>query len=678
LDDIVFIIRKFKPDVIITRFSKTRGGHGHHLASAILAEEAFFAAADPEQFPRQLKYFKPWQTKRIVWDSWAPSERAVTLEIGKYNQVLGKSYQQIAAESRSMHKSQGFGASIAHGKRQVAFEHIAGDSAIIDIFDDIDISWSRIPKSARIKSKVTDLIKKFNPLKPDDSIPQLVKLYKDLNNLEPLYWKQQKQEEVKELIRMCAGIWLEAIVWEKGIDKFQPVDIRTLAVNRSPIPAEYHSLGFNILESDTILQNSLTQNEPVSIKKEIIIPEQANYFQPYWLRHTNDGTRYAITDRTLIGQPENSPSISASFNLKIIDQLFSYIVPVKYRETDPAQGEIYKPFHIRPQLSITIENSTYVFPKKYSQTIRLSLKNYGDSLKGKIVPVVDPNWQVIPKSLVVDISSEGQMSDIEFKVTPLPGAQTSLLKFELRTSSQIYNKQLVEIDYAHITPQLMLIPAEANLVKLDIDVEQRNIGYIMGSGDDIPQALRQLGYPLILLTDNEIENSDLSRFDVIICGIRAFNTRDILERQQQRLVDFVENGGTWIVQHNTRFGNRIEQIGPYPFTASGRDRIAEEDAMIQILLPDHELMNYPNKISSTDFDGWVQERGLYFADNWEGKLYPILSGHDKGEPSKLGGLLYAKYGKGVFIYTAFSWFRQLPAGVPGAYRIFVNLISARG
>jgi hypothetical protein len=237
---------------------------------------------------------------------------------------------------------------------------------------------------------------------------------------------------------------------------------------------------------------------------------------------------------------------------------------------------------------------------------------------------------------------------------------------------------MIDIVYDHISSQTVLQPASAQLVKIDLTVLPGRIGYIMGSGDETPEALKQLGYEVELLGNEELDNGDLSSYNAIVCGIRAFNTRKELEHQQKRLIQYVEDGGTWIVQHNTRFGRQVKQIGPYPFNASGKDRIAEENAPIKILIPDHTLMNYPNKITEKDFDHWVQERGAYLAESWEGKLFPLIAGNDQGEPAKLGGLLYSRYGKGVFIYTAFSWFRQLPAGVPGAYRLFVNLISAKG
>lgn len=677
LEDMVYVIREFRPDVIITRFSSTRGGHGHHLASAVLAEEAFHAAADPGRFSSQLQTMSTWQAKRIVWDSWMPDENAISLEIGSYNPLLGTSCQQIAAASRSMHKSQGFGAAASHGSRQASFIPIAGDTAKTDLFDGIDLSWNRLSNGKDIGTAARDLTRRFKPESPWESIPALIDIYRLLEEAEPSHFASSKIAEVRQLMQMCSGLWLEAFVREPGADRDQVIDIHTLAVNRSPVPIIWKKLHIHYADRDTLINHELGENKPLSLKKAVTIPVDAPYSQPFWLRHEDTGTMYVIPDQSLSGKPESPPALTATYTMQIAGKTIDFTVPVQFRETDPVRGAVYEPFHITPQLSLSVDHPGYVFPDTTSRLIHVQLENLGPESDGDLVPVLPEGWKISPRSHRFRLA-EGVSREYTFKVTPLNDAANGSLTFEARTPDRTYNHELIRIAYAHIAPQSVMQPARTRLIPLDISIESRSIGYIMGSGDDIPQALEQLGYPVTLLTDEEIENGDLTRYDVIICGVRAFNTRETLNRQQARLNAFVRDGGTWIVQHNTRFGNRVDQIGPYSFTASGKDRISEETAPIRILLPEHPLMSAPNQITETDFENWVQERGLYFAEKWEGKLYPLLSGHDQGESSKLGGLLYATYGEGVFIYTAFSWFRQLPAGVPGAYRIFVNLISAKG
>jgi hypothetical protein len=328
---------------------------------------------------------------------------------------------------------------------------------------------------------------------------------------------------------------------------------------------------------------------------------------------------------------------------------------------------------------LSVDKPTYIFTGNKSHTIQITAKSASKNLKGKIELNLPKGWQAFPGYHDFNFEDAGDQSIFQFQAKPSEKAGSGTARIIATTKdNEIYDDEVIEIDYDHIPLQTVLLPAKTHLVKLDITVPPGNLGYIMGSGDEIPDALSQLGYHVDLLSDDDLDQRDLSSYDAIICGIRAFNTRENLARQQKQLISYVENGGTWIVQHNTRFGKQVDQIGPYPFSTSGRERISQENAPIQILVPDHQIFNYPNKITSADFEGWVQERGLYFASKWEGKLYPLLAGNDEGENSKLGGLLYAKYGKGVFIFTAYSWFRQLPAGVPGAYRIFVNMISAKG
>jgi hypothetical protein len=375
---------------------------------------------------------------------------------------------------------------------------------------------------------------------------------------------------------------------------------------------------------------------------------------------------------------ENGDEIKSKFFLNIFNTSFEYEVPAKHRWTDAVNGEQFRPFVIRPELSLSVEQPTYVFAKGKSHYVNVNIKTNTKNAIGRIYLSLPNGWHSEPAEYNFNLEEKDDQANFAFKISTNNNTESGTAKLIAEMNGKTFTDQIIEIDYSHIPLQTVLQPAKTKLVKLDIEFEPKRIGYIMGSGDDIPLSLTQLGYELDLLTDDDLDNKDLSIYDVIICGIRAFNTREQLGRQQKRLIEFVEQGGTWIVQHNTRFGTQVEQIGPFPFSTRGRDRIADETAPLQILMPDHQVFNSPNKITEKDFEDWVQERGLYFAESWGGKLYPLLAGSDKGEPSKLGGLLYANYGKGVFIFTAYSWFRQLPAGVPGAYRLFVNLISAKG
>ena len=472
--------------------------------------------------------------------------------------------------------------------------------------------------------------------------------------------------------------WLESIVWQEGISPGQKIDVRSTAVKRSDVPVQIEKITVTYDQTDTLLNKNLELYKSFTVKNTVTIPADAAYTQPFWLRKPATENMFTLTGNEYIGLADNAPALTARFHIIINNTKLYYDLPVRYRWTDAVKGEQFRPFIIRPALNVAVENATYVFTPNMTQRINISLEAKEKSQNGQVYLDMPAGWRSEPQQLPFNFSTAGETGSFTFEVTADEGAQDGNLLVKVLSANREFTHRIIKIDYDHTGTQTVLMPAKSRLVNLNVKIEPRKIGYIMGSGDDIPQALVQLGYAVDLLSDSELQTGDLSVYDVIICGIRAFNTREILGKMQQRLIDFVDNGGTWVVQHNTRFGSQVKQIGPYPFQVTGRDRISQEDAPIRILMPEHSVMNYPNQISDTDFNNWIQERGLYFADSWEGKLYPLLSGNDRGEPSKLGGLLYAPYGKGVFIYTAYSWFRQLPSGVPGAYRLFVNILSARG
>ena len=679
LGDIVKVIRLFKPDIIITRFSESRGGHGHHLVSAILAREAFYAAADPKRYPEQLENLEIWKTKRIFWNTWSPGSNAISIDVGKYDPLLGKSYQEFAAASRTMHKSQGFGVSPGRGEQPVWFDLTAGDSANINLFDGIDISWNRIENSPKIKEQVKQTINSFDPDQPAKTVPALIELYRLLDQHSADHWIRIKKNEVQDLIRMCSGLWLESIVWKAGVSPGMNIDVHSMVVKRSDVPITLEKIEITYQKKDTLLSKKLRGNKPISYKQTVLIPKNAPFTQPFWLEKPNNGKMFTFANENQIHLAESPPALTTRFLFEIDGLKLNYDIPVQQRWNDAIKGEQFRPFVIRPRLSVAIDKSTYIFAGTKSHDIEVRVKSTSKDLEGELQLELPGGWEVQPGSFSFKLEESGDqvVKRFQVKAGSLAKSRAAGLIATI-VNGKSYRNEIVEFVYDHIPFQTVLQPAQTHLVKLDITVLPGRIGYIMGSGDEIPEALTQLGYQVDLLSDEDLEQNDLSIYEAIICGIRAFNTREELGRQQKKLITYVEKGGTWIVQHNTRFGIQVEQIGPYPFSTSGRDRIADENAPLQILVPDHQIFNYPNKITEMDFENWVQERGLYFADSWEGKLYPLLAGNDKGESSKLGGLLYARYGKGIFIFTAYSWFRQLPAGVPGAYRLFVNMISAKG
>ncbi|TFH01615.1 MAG: hypothetical protein E4H13_04390 [Calditrichales bacterium] len=479
------------------------------------------------------------------------------------------------------------------------------------------------------------------------------------------------------MIRMCSGIWVESTTSVAFAAPGDSISVNTLIINRAGIDVKLRAIHlFSALKVDTLLNVTLDNNTPVSLNLPVRIPENAEFTSPYWLIRENNGAMFTLDQPQNIVYAQNPPVFNTRFELLIGNETIDLVIPVIYRWNDPIKGERQRPFTILPPVSVGFESNTQVFTNSRPRNIITTIQANGTSITGELSLRLPEGWTVTPEAVPFQLENNAALR-VTFTVTASGHASSGSGQVIAKIAGKTYSQQISEIDYDHIVPQTVLSPATSRFIKLDMIVPNKQIGYIMGSGDEIPDALSQLGYSVTLLSDDDLEKSDLSHYQTIICGVRAFNTRTELIRLQDRLVDYVKNGGTWIVQHNTRFGNRFSHIGPIPFSTAGRDRISEEEAKITILEPDHPLMNYPNKITENDFSDWVQERGLYFADSWDPGFTPILSGNDTGEPAKSGGLLYAEYGNGIFIFTGYAWFRQLPAGVPGAYRIFVNLISAK-
>lgn len=683
LADVVWVIRQFRPDVIITRFSPQQGGHGHHLASAILAEEAFHAAADPEQFPEQLKYVEPWQAKRLLWNTWQPNlekqdagaSAVIEVDVGIFNPLLGQSYMEIAARSRTQHKSQGFGSSARRGSSINYFEHRLGDAAASDLFEGIDVTWNRVPGGKPIGKLIDEVIKAFNPLQPSESINGLLEIHQAIEKLPESHWSNHKKQEVAELIRQCAGLWLEAI---SPVHSLTPGDTATVTVqviNRSTYPLILERIYWPADKESPTLAAPLKNNSPYEYQTIWAIPEDAELSQPFWLKHQlMNGSSRSIS-QTWRHRAENPLDPSAGIVLKADGTSLNFSLPVLHRWTDPIRGEQYRPMVILPYVSIEPDRSVYVFADQKSREVTITLKANRPAVSGKLMLNLPEGWRCSPQALDFSLAQKGETKKLRFSLIPPAGESTGIISAEADLGFRREEFSIREISYEHIPVQTVLQPAQSRLVRLNIDRKGQRLGYIMGSGDEIPQALEQMGYRVDLLSDEELATIDLAVYDALITGIRAFNTRDQLPQLQNRLLDYVHKGGTWLVQHNTRFGIRPDDIGPYPFII-GRDRIAEEDAPIRFVNPDHPLLHFPNRITAADFEGWIQERGLYFASQWDDRYQTILVGADQNEPIKEGALLYARYGEGVFIYCGLSFFRQLPAGVGGAFRLFVNLIEA--
>lgn len=698
LSDVVWTIRRFRPDVVITRFPTTgEGGHGHHTASAILAVEAFRLAGDKTKFPEQLRYVQTWQPRRLVWNAFRPNrvgapsaavpdaERLVSIDVGTYSALLGKSYTEIAAESRSMHKSQGFGSAERRGAAQNYFTHIAGDAAARDLLDGIDLTWARYTNGANVGRHVAEALRDFDPAQPEKILPSLLKAHDELARLpqnDSLH--AVKRAEIIEAIKACAGLWTDAIATEAAGTPGGEVTINTTLVKRSGSPIRLTSIVLPFAASPVNVNLELGNNAPATQQHTLTLPAYITPSQPYWLRDTPPGAALArVDDQAMRGFADNLPPLTVRYELEIGEHRISIPVPVLHRTIDPVRGEQYATFVIAPNVAINFDESVYVFAGNSTKRVRLSLRSFAANQSGTLRLRLPVGWQATPVEISIELATKGAERVAEFEVkrtNTTARAGTLGVEFADKTvgatprANVRTERGLARIAYEHIPVQTLFPVAEAQLIHVEMQTRRARIGYVMGAGDEIPQALRQIGYTVQLLTDAEIENGDFKNLDSIIVGIRAYNTRPRLTQNQARLLEYVHAGGTLIVQYMTPGENLPANLGPSPFQIS-RERVTVEEAPVSFAAADR-LMTFPNRITREDFAGWVQERGLYFADKWDGRYTTPLTSNDPDEPAKAGGMLVAKHGRGTFIYTGYSWFRQLPAGVPGAFRIFVNMIEA--
>jgi LmbE family N-acetylglucosaminyl deacetylase len=684
LSDAVWVIRKFRPDVIICRFPTTgEGGHGHHTASAIIAQEAFAAAADPNRFPEQLKYVKVWQAKRLLWNTFsfgsvnttAPNQ--FNINVGVYNPILGKGYGEIAAESRSNHKTQGFGSAKQRGDAYEFFKTILGDAPKTDLMDGVNTSWTRVDGGSSIETDLNNIDKAFDANHPEKSVASLVKALDKVEKVPDTYWKTQKTKELNDLIAACAGLWFESYADRAIYALHDKADITTQIICR------YDNIKLDKFTIDQIGTDADQGKRPEIIGK-IIPPGQLITFgytgpaltkitQPYWLQTPHGVGTYNIPDQQSVGNPENIDGPQFGFDFEIDGKLIHYNRAIVYKHTDPARGELYEPMVIAPQVTADIEAKDYIFNSPHSQTVDVKLRNF-TKVSGSISLKPIKGWKITPEKIDFDKTAREEWT-VSFTIEPTDSQpRISKLQAEITANGETSSLGIRTIAYNHIPTITLFPPAQANLINIDLKTAGKKIGYITGAGDLVPEALRQVGYDVHLLTESEIMSSDLSVYDAIITGVRAYNVNERLAFEQPRLLEYVKNGGNLVVQYNNNNGLVTRQIGPYPFRPIN-ERVTDETAKVTFLDPQNPVLNYPNKINDADFDGWIQERGLYFVSDIDPKYQTPLQMNDPGEEPNKGSLIVTDYGKGRFAYTSLDFFRELPAGVPGAYRLFVNLLS---
>jgi LmbE family N-acetylglucosaminyl deacetylase len=692
LHDIVLTIRKFQPDVIINRFDARTPGttHGHHTSSALLSLEAFDLSNQATAYPNQLQNYKPWQAKRLFFNtSWwfygskdkfekADKTNLYPLKTGVYYAAEGKSNQEIAALSRSKHQSQGFGTAGERGDDTEYLEFLKGSPITPDqsLFAGIDTSWNRVKGGKKIGDLLAQTLQEFDFTNPAKSLPNLIKAYNLIQGIEDEHWKSIKTQEIKTVIAGCAGLYLEGIADTQETTPNSRIKIQVEAINRSAAPIQLSAIRLKPETPINFQSQQLETNRPFKTTLNAVIPSSMNYTQPYWLANPFSEGMYQVSESDAIGLPEKPKEITLTFDLLLYGTTLSYERVVHYQYTDDVKGEVHMPLDIVPAVSLSIPDKVVLFPTTQSKKITVKLKAGAADVQGVVQLALPANWTSLPTSVPFRLANKNEELAVDFTVTPSNKLESATLTAYAVIDGVNYNKEQISIQYPHIAKQIILKPAEAKVLRLDLSTGKQKIGYLMGAGDAVPTGLTQMGYDVKLLDPHSISPDYLSPYDVIITGIRAYNTVQELASKQTYLLDFVKNGKTLIVQYNTLDDLTSPAFSPFPLKIS-RDRVTEEQAEVRFLDPSISLLNFPNKITAADFTHWKQEIGLYFPNQWDAAFTPILSANDTGETAKNGLLLHAKYGTGNYIYTGLSFFRELPEGVPGAFRLLANLISIK-
>ena len=787
LADVVYNIRRFRPDVIIDVFTGTpRDGHGHHQVSGILGPEAFVAAADPAKFPEQLAYVQPWQAKRLMQnpiaiqqndkqgDQKGTPEARLEMDVGEYSPELGYSYGEIGAISRSTNRSQGQGTAERKGSQKQAFITAAGDKATKDIFDGIDITWSRIPGGAPVGALLKQTLDSFAPAHPEAMLPTLAQARGMIaglaqNSKEPLV--ARKLQELDEAMALASGLSLDAQAATGTVTPGATLRVNITAIRRSTAPVTLTGVTLSGMDGAPALSLAptvLADNQPGNYTLNVRVPNDQPYSQPYWLEQPKDGNLYSVRDPRNIGLAENPPVLEAHFMVKVAGVDLMLTRPVQNRYTDQVYGDLIRPLSVVPPVAVDLAEHSLVFADTKPRKIEVPIRSNSGKASGDARLDVPTGWKVEPATRHFDLGGTGEQTTVAFDLTPPAAAARGTVHAVAVVGGRNISMGTEVLHYPHFPEQTLFPTAEASLVRADIKNLSKNIGYVMGAGDEVPGSLRQIGCDVTMLSDEDLTHGDLSRYDAIVTGVRAWNTRADLRANYQRLFDYASNGGTVVVEYSRPEGGgggaggggrgagnapapaaaasgatpagaaaapparggggrgggarggagrgtapaaasatgqnangaggaapttppptprgpvaaevveaagSVEHMGPYPIHVSN-DRVTVEEAPVTFPNPQLALLHAPNEITPADFEGWVQERGLYFADRWDSRYTTVLESHDPGEEPLPGGMLYAKYGKGAYVYSAYDWFRELPAGVPGAYRLFANMLSA--
>ena len=693
LSDMVRVIRQFRPDVLITRFSPIPGRtHGHHTASTVLALEAFKLAGDPKAFPEQ--GLEPWQPKRIVWNESIYQQddisgtQQVRINVGGNDSVSGEPFTVIAGQSRSMHKTQGFGnfaISARPGPRFETFQLLDGAPMKSDVLDGVDTTWGRVPNGAQIGKLADEIIARFDSENPAASVPALLKLRSELAALrvsDPVV--TEKRGQLDRILQACLGLEVQTTISAAEVVPGETMKLHHSVVIHCSTPVRWVAVHYPAIKSQIdqgkissapAPQNiELLPNQPRTLDATPTLPAGTPLSQPYWLREEGSPGMFQVDDPSLIGRPENPCPFPVEYVLEIGDQ--TLIIP-----DEPVQitmnsenKEVHRRIEVIPPVSLDFASDVALFAPGTSHPMEVEIVASRADANGTLRLEAPQGWTVSPAEQSFHLKTIGGRAHFPFTITSPPKSGTAKIIADAEVAKVHYRTGRIEINYSHIPPILLQPVASLKAISLELKTLGHTVGYLPGAGDSVAQNLKQMGYAVRLLDDTNLTLEDLQGLDAVVIGVRAYNVRNDIGSHLPLLFRYVENGGTIVAQYNRPDGLKTNELAPFELHLSA-NRVTDENAAPTFLAPDNPVLNKPNKITNADFDGWVQERGIYFPDQWDDRFTPVLAFNDPGESPLKGGLLVAPYGKGYFVYTGLVFFRELPAGVPGAFRLFANMIS---
>lgn len=678
VQDAVKAIQETRPDIIICRFPTTgEGGHGNHTVSAIVAKEAWLYISKYNDTAKQ----KLWLPKRLLFNAFQFG-RANTVKpgqfpvrINQYDPLLGEGLGELAGKSRSMHKSQGAGTPQVIGTTTEHFEVIEGAPLAQSLYDDIDTSWQRVGKKA-IGTAVQNVISAFQFNNPSASIPALITIRQSINDITDTFWRQQKLKEIDRLILSCAGVMAEALTNVPEAVPGQTIPVSVNLIARSAVPVTIQSIAPERKIIDGQLQATVLQNDSLyKFPFTIQLDPQEPVTEPYWMAVDPIHNEYQFPQKYL-GLPEAANTLTMPVVLNIGGANFTIKVPISQKRLDPVRGDITQRLRIVPPLSIEPSNQLFIFNHGEDKQVVLHIHTFDDISNAQLV-VKTSNEILTTQALPLLRKGMDTFMVISIPTSKITSeAKDKYLHFTVNTTKGDFSKTVNIINYPHIPELQYLTEAKMKIVPKDWQVAVHKIGYVEGVGDYVDDILKLCGLTVENIPAQELNNKNyLSQYEAIVIGIRALNTRQELQAGMDALLTYVHNGGTLIIQYNKSYKQVTDKLGPYPFKLSG-DRVTDEHSPVTFLKPNSPLLNFPNKITQNDFKNWIQERGLYFPNEWDNRYQTLLSMNDEGTPALKSSVLYTPYGKGQYIYTSLAFFRELPDGNVGAIRLFMNFLSA--